>query len=163
MLGTGNSNNSNSDFVGVSNCSTELMCYIHTLLKGIFRSHPGIFNFKFNFKFNFNLKFDLKLKISSLSDSCVIFCFIFTNIDLLTCSFIDQMKLKLLTFLYCWINHEPSSLPSYLSSTFFVSISSHAYFYFLAGEFIHWGVDAMITQLNTTTKNVPLGVSEVSE
>ena len=32
-----------------------------------------------------------------------------------------------------------------------------------AEEFIHWGVDAMITQLNTTTKNVPLGISEVSE
>ena len=39
LLGTNNS--VNSGLVGVSNCSTELMCYMHTLLKGFYRANPG--------------------------------------------------------------------------------------------------------------------------
>ena len=39
LLGTNNS--TNSGLVGVSNCSIELMCYMHTLLKGFFRANPG--------------------------------------------------------------------------------------------------------------------------
>ena len=39
LLGTNSS--MNNGLVGVSNCSVELMCYMHTLLKGFFRAHPG--------------------------------------------------------------------------------------------------------------------------
>ena len=30
-----------SGLTGTPNCSTELMCYLHTLLKSFFRAHPG--------------------------------------------------------------------------------------------------------------------------